>query len=114
MPVPLPRLVFGSLLRRWNAYAPVALPENETLRFATEALAITRYRLQTRSVPLKNGGLRIGAIGEAAYRAIPYDRYWMSVMHVLASFALFAGVGAGTTVGLGQARLQPAEAPKRP
>ncbi len=105
VPFPLPRLVFGSLVRRWNAYAPIAVPEEETLRFATEAMAVSYYRLQTRSAPLKNGGLRIGAIGEASYRAIPYDRYWRSVVQVLASFALFAGVGAGTTMGLGQARL---------
>jgi len=111
VPFPLPRLVFGSLLHRWNAYAPVALPAEETLRFATEAVAVTRYRLQTRSVPLKNGGLRIGAVGEAVYRAIPFDRYWMSMMQVLASFALFSGVGAGATMGLGQARLLEDSAP---
>ena len=111
VPFPLPRLVFGSLLQRWNAYAPVALPADETLRFATEAIAVTRYRLQTRTAPLKNGGLRIGAVGEADYRAIPYDRYWMSVTQVLASFALFAGIGAGATMGLGQARLLEAPCP---
>lgn len=106
MPFPLPHLVFGSLLQRWNAYAPVALPK-ETHRFAAEAMAVTRYRLHTRSVPLKAGGLRIGAVGEVTYRALPYDRYWMSVLQSLAAFARFAGIGAGTTMGLGQARWVP-------
>ena len=103
VPFPLPHLTFNSLLQRWNAYAPLALPA-ETRRFAAEALAVTRYHLQTRSVPLKSGGLRIGAVGEITYRALPYDRYWMSVIQTLAAFARFAGVGAGTTMGLGQVR----------
>jgi CRISPR-associated endoribonuclease Cas6 len=103
MPVPLPALVFGSLVDRWNAFAPLAFPA-EVKRYAEECLAITRYKLETRSAPLKEGGLRVGAVGQIAYTTLTYDRYWMSILHVLASFALFAGVGAGTTMGLGQCR----------
>jgi CRISPR-associated endoribonuclease Cas6 len=43
-------------------------------------------------------------VGDVTYTSINYDRYWMSVMAVLARFALFSGVGASTTMGLGQAR----------
>ncbi len=106
VPFPLPGLTFNSLLQRWNAYAPIVLPP-ETRRFASEAIAVTRYNLQTRSIPLKAGGLRIGAVGEVTYRALPYDRYWMSVIQTLVAFARFAGIGAGTTMGLGQARWKP-------
>ncbi len=103
VPVPLPELVFGSLLERWNAFAPIAFPP-EAKRYAAECLAISRYRLSTRVVPLKAGGLRVGAVGQATYTALNYDRYWMSVIGVLAAFALFSGVGAGTGLGLGQCR----------
>ena len=32
------------------------------------------------------------------------DRYWLAVLSVLAAFALYSGVGAMTTMGMGQAR----------
>ena len=103
VPAPLPSLVFGGLLERWNAFAPVALPV-ETRRFAEECLALGAYRLSTRMMAVKEGGGRVGAVGEARYTAVNHDRYWLSVINLLADFALFAGVGAGTSMGLGQAR----------
>jgi len=103
VPLPLPELVFGSLLERWNAFAPLALPA-EVKRYAAECLAISRYDLATRPVPGKEGGLRVGAVGQITYATLNYDRYWMSILHALAAFALYAGVGVGTTSGLGQCR----------
>lgn len=103
VPVPLPAMVFGSLLDKWNAFAPVAFPP-ELRRYAEECLALSAYQLQTRSVPVKEGGLRVGAVGTARFVATNYDRYWLSLINVLADFALFAGAGAGTTMGLGQCR----------
>jgi CRISPR-associated endoribonuclease Cas6 len=103
MPVPMPNWVFRSLLEKWNQFAPVALPP-ETQRFADECLAFTAYRLKTQMLPLKEGGLRAGAVGLVRYTALNADRYWLSVLHLLADFALFAGVGAGTGWGLGQCR----------
>ncbi len=108
VPLPLPGLVFGSLLERWNAFAPVAFPA-EARRYAEECLALGGYTLRTRAVPVKEGGLRVGMVGQARYTAISYDRYWMSLIHLLADFAFFAGVGAGTTTGLGQCRKLRAE-----
>ncbi len=104
VPVPLPELVFGSLLKRWNAFAPVAFPE-EAKRYAEACLAIARYELRTRTVPMKAGGKRPGAVGRVTYSTLNYDRYWMGVMETLAAFARFAGVGAGVTLGMGQCRL---------
>jgi len=103
LPLPLPGLVFGSLLERWNACAPIAFPP-EVKRYAEECLAINRFDLQSRPVPAKSGGLRIGFTGQVGYTALHYDRYWMSVLHTLAAFALFSSVGAGTSQGLGQCR----------
>ena len=106
-PLPLPDLVFGSLLERWNRFAPAALPE-EARRYAAECLAISRFELRSRSVPLKGSGLRVGAAGLATYASLNADRYWLSLMHALAAYALFAGVGAGAGLGFGQCRCLPA------
>lgn len=103
VPLPIPELVFGSLLERWNASAPVAFPP-ETRRYAVECLAVSRYDLTTRSVAAKEGAQRIGASGRVSFTTFRYDRYWMGVLHVLAAFSRFAGLGAGVSYGLGQCR----------
>jgi len=104
IPLPLPDLVFNSLLQRWNAYAPLAFPE-EVRRYAAECLQISAYRLNSAAVRTQEDALRIGGVGQVTFTARPYDRYWMSIIHTLAQFALYAGVGASTTMGLGQARM---------
>lgn len=102
-PLPLPELLFNSLLERWNAFATLSFPA-ETRRFAAECLALSRFKLESRSVPLKRGALRIGAVGLASYIALKQDRYWLGVLHTLAEFALFSGVGQGVSAGMGQCR----------
>ena len=103
MPMPLPDLVFGSLVERWNRFSPLALSP-EIRRFGAEMLALTRYRLQSRPVTQKNGALRIGGVGTATYRALGGDRYWLATMQMLAEFARYSGVGVQTATGMGQAR----------
>ena len=103
MPLPLPDLVFGSLVDRWNTFSPLALSP-EMRRFGAEMLALTRYRLQSRPVQQKNGALRIGGVGTASYRALGGDRYWLATMQMLAEFARYSGVGVQTATGMGQAR----------
>lgn len=103
MPLPLPDLLFGSLVERWNAFSPLALSP-DVRRFAAEMLALTRYRLESRPVVQKEGALRIGGVGTATYRALGRDRYWLAAMRVLAEFARYSGVGVQTTTGMGQAR----------
>ena len=102
-PLPLPELVFGSLLERWNSFAPAALPL-EVRRYAAECLNISRFKLRSQAVALKEGGLRIGSVGEVTYTSANFDRYWMSLVNGLAAFAQFSGVGAGISAGLGQCR----------
>lgn len=103
-PLPTASLVFNSLIEKWNAFAPLALMP-ELRRYAEECLAVSRFDLESRPVPLKEGGLRIGAVGQITFTATTFDRFWLGQIHALAAFALYAGIGAGTSYGLGQARL---------
>ncbi|ACL26292.1 CRISPR-associated endoribonuclease Cas6 [Chloroflexus aggregans] len=111
MPLPLPDLVFGSLLEQWNASAELALPD-EVRRYATECLAISRFDLRSVAVPTSGGAIQIGALGRCTYRAMTGDRYWRACIDVLAAFAFYSGVGAGTARGFGQTRLVPAPHPE--
>ena len=103
VPLPIPGLVFGSLLERWNAFAPLAL-HPALKRYAAECVGIERYSLHTRALPFKEGGLRIGFVGRCAYRLLRRDPFWMSQMQLLADACLYLGVGYQTAIGLGQAR----------
>lgn len=101
VPLPLPELVFGSLLERWNAFAPLRL--DEVRGYAAEALAVSRYRLATRLVAV-GGGKQVGFVGECEYTALRADPYGLRQAHLLADFGFYAGVGHKTTMGLGRAR----------
>lgn len=103
-PLPTAPLVFNSLLEKWNAFAPLAFAP-ELRRYAETCLAVSRFDLKSRPVPLKDGGLRIGAVGSVSFTATNFDRFWLGQIHALAAFARFSGLGAGTAQGLGQARL---------
>ncbi len=103
IPHPLPDLVFGSLLSKWNKFAPIELPP-ELKRFSAECLATSHFRLNTRTVNVK-GSNRPGAEGIVRFVATNRDRYWLSCLQVLAQFSRYCGLGAGTTMGLGQCRV---------
>lgn len=103
VPVPLPNLVFGSLVDRWNTFSPVTLSP-EVRRFGEEMVALSNYRLESQVVPQKGGTPLIGGVGRATYTALGGDRYWLATMQMLADFALFSGVGVKTTIGMGQVR----------
>ena len=103
VPVPLPNLVFGSLVERWNHFSPVTLSP-EMRRFADEVVALSNYEFRSRTVDQKGRGAIIGGVGRATYSALSGDRYWLASMQMLADFALYSGVGVKTTTGMGQVR----------
>jgi CRISPR-associated endoribonuclease Cas6 len=101
--LPLPRLVFSSLWERWQRYAPVPL-ETALLETLVTDVDIARYKLQTQMMDF--GSYRqLGFVGECEFfvrKCVSEEVMWG--LQVLVDFALFAGVGYKTTMGLGQAR----------
>lgn len=110
LPMPLPGLVFAHLKETWNTFAPVALPD-ELDRYAEDCLALAGFSLRSRTVPVKQGRLHNGAVGTTRYHALTADRYWLSLVHLLAEYAFFAGAGAHLTLGLGMCRKLPSASP---
>jgi len=102
-PLPLPSLVFGSLLDKWNAFAPLPLPAE--LRESIGELVVSTFELRSCAVPTKGGALQIGAVGRCGYSAPRSDSAWLAGIDLLARFAFYSGVGAGTARGFGQTRL---------
>jgi len=108
-PFPFPALVFGSLIDRWNTFNEVRL-HPDTRRFAEEGIETRHHRIHTNRVILDmDGQVRhiSGFQGQCHFSILRGDRYWQGVIHTLAKYAFYAGVGAHTTMGLGQVRLTP-------
>lgn len=96
-PFPLPELVFFSLQRRWNVFAP------EALKFDVipwQGL-VSAYNLETHALKME-GGAEIGAKGWVRYRF--RDAEQARIANILAHFAFFAGVGRKTSMGMGQTK----------
>jgi CRISPR-associated endoribonuclease Cas6 len=110
-PLPTPELVFGSLLDKWNTLAPLPLPD-EIRAFAAEHIAISGFDMRSATVPIKNGAFQTGAVGRCVYTTTRRDHSWSAAIDLLARFAFYSGVGAGTARGFGQVRL-PAIDPAR-
>lgn len=107
-PLALPTLVFGSLAEKWELFSPIVLQPN-LREFAKFAMTIGRFSLKSRLVMLQEGVMVNGAIGYAAYRALHYDRYWLSILAMLAEYAFYSGVGRYTSLGMGRVRQQVVE-----
>ena len=105
LPLPVPKLVFGGLLDRWNRFSPLPLslkaPRLERL------VGLSSHRLRSRT--FHDGRSAIpGFVGVSEYRilrsATPDEQ---RAVQVLAEFARFAGVGRKTTHGMGLVRVLP-------
>jgi len=98
-PLPLPELVFGSLLRRWNAFAP---HDCKFQPVEWKAL-VSACELKTHALKME-GGAEIGVQGSVRYRFLEAEQ--AKIATTLAHFAFFAGVGRKTSMGMGQVKLE--------
>lgn len=104
LPFPLPESLVKSWLRRWQAFAPLALPQEELLTWARSNLAVSAYRLQTQ--PAREGErLRVGCVGQMTLRALDMPPYLRAAVDLLAGYSFYCGSGSHTAQGMGQTRL---------
>ena len=97
---PSPRLVFNSLLGRWNQYSPESL--KLSLPNPDDLVTPQTYKLSTRVVDFGSYQER-GFVGTCQYALLPNaDDDLIKTFAILSEFAYFAGVGAKTTMGMGQ------------
>ncbi|ADI13569.1 CRISPR-associated endoribonuclease Cas6 [Truepera radiovictrix] len=100
-PLPEPRLVLGSLIERWNLYAPLAVPSEVASRL-TEGCVPRFFELRSRTVYAHDPFT--GFLGRVTFHlrgASADEAHWLAI---LGRFAFYSGVGAKTTLGFGQVR----------
>lgn len=108
---PEPKLVWDSLVRTWNLYAPPVLHiDKHALReFVVQQVTISDYRLATSKVAYTEV-IQKGFQGTCTYQ-IKDNQSYASQVATLAAFALYAGIGSKTARGMGQARMLAATRP---
>lgn len=103
LPFPLPESLVNSWLRRWQAFAPVALPDEELKQWARTNLAVSAFNLHT--LPAREGEhLRVGCVGTMTLRALDTPPYLRGALDLLAAYSFYCGSGSHTSQGLGQTR----------
>lgn len=114
VPLPLPDLVFGSLLRNWNQFSSSSFVEANLLKeMCSHHLEMTHHRITSQFVRLvfqrDDGQYRTttfpGFVGSCSFRLVElHDRNIIKTLNALADFAFYSGVGAKTTMGFGVAK----------
>jgi CRISPR-associated endoribonuclease Cas6 len=107
VPLPEPELVFGSLRKRWNTFAPPPMAlERELSEYAAESVVVKQYQIETKMQHYGRSP-QVGFLGRVTYVAMgrgeKAERFRRQI-NLLADFAFYSGVGYKTTQGMGQCR----------
>lgn len=105
LPLPLPRNVFHSYLRRWNLFSGEGVPQEEFLEWIDDRVVIRRHQLQSVKVAAGKRGSVTGFIGAITYSLTHQARENSSfhdLFFSLGRFAPYCGTGHKTTFGLGE------------
>ena len=104
--------VFGSLLRRWNHHSGLEFPtdilENiqpSQFEIRTEMATDPRDQFQHTGAKVNPSNHFTGCVGKVTYRILGRaDELKIKRLNTLADFALYAGVGRKTPMGMGVTR----------
>ncbi|MGZ3610993.1 MAG: CRISPR system precrRNA processing endoribonuclease RAMP protein Cas6, partial [Ktedonobacteraceae bacterium] len=104
---PEPILLWDSLMRSWNRYAPDVLQIDKTAMrdFVTHNVTVSDYNLHTTCLYFPKYAQK-GFIGTCSYSIQETSNACAPQLSALAEFARYSGVGYKTTMGMGQTRIE--------
>ncbi|NET32729.1 MAG: CRISPR-associated endoribonuclease Cas6 [Cyanothece sp. SIO1E1] len=113
--MPTPERVFGSLLRRWNHYSSLEFStdilanlQDSYFDLHTEIAVDPRSQFQHTGARVNPCNQFIGCVGKVTFQILGnVDPVTIKQLNALADFALYAGVGRKTPMGMGMARRLP-------
>ncbi len=103
---PTPDMFFGSVEARWRqlTHLPSPMTNKELREYVHETVVISKFNVKTK-LHHYWGNPQIGGIGQITYELRDTANTQMTgFLNVLADFAFYSGVGAKTTMGMGQVR----------
>lgn len=110
--MPTPERVFSSLLRRWNHYSGIEISPDilaavrpSYFDIRTEVVKDPREQFQHTGAKTSFCNHFTGCVGKVTYQILgQVDVLMIKQLNALADFALYAGVGRKTTMGMGITR----------
>jgi CRISPR-associated endoribonuclease Cas6 len=110
--LPTPTSVFGSLLRRWNHHSGIEFPsaiidalQPSYFNIRTEVVQDPRAQFQHTGARVNPCNQFMGCIGKVTFQILGnVDSETIKQLNTLADFALYAGVGRKTPMGMGMTR----------
>lgn len=97
--LPTPSLVFQSLLRRWNRYSNITFPES-----IIDHIYPSLFDIQT-AIAIDSRSKFIGCLGTVVFQILgEVEPTVIKQINSLADYALYAGVGRKTPMGMGMVR----------
>uniref|UniRef100_B8HZK9 CRISPR-associated protein Cas6 n=1 Tax=Cyanothece sp. (strain PCC 7425 / ATCC 29141) TaxID=395961 RepID=B8HZK9_CYAP4 len=107
LPLPWPRNVFHSYLRRWNDFSGQPIEQDPFLDWVDDAVVILRHQLQSQKVQAGKRGSVTGFTGKVEFGLSPTaeeNPEYEQLLFALGQLAPYCGTGHKTTFGLGQTR----------
>jgi CRISPR-associated endoribonuclease Cas6 len=105
LPLPWPRNVFHSYLRRWNHFSGQTVPQDAFLDWVDDHVIIQRHQLQSMKVAAGKRGAVTGFTGAVTYaldrKAQAHGEFY-PLFFALGRLAPYCGTGHKTTFGLGE------------
>ena len=110
--LPTAERVFGSLLRRWNYYSGIEFPkeivgvvQDSSFDVRTEVASDPRGQFQHTGAKTNPCNSFTGCVGRVTFQLLgKVDSTTIQQLNALADFALYAGVGRKTPMGMGMGR----------
>ena len=105
LPLPWPRNVFHSYLRRWNHFSGESIDQDAFLNWIDDHVIVQRHQIQSVKVAAGKRGSVTGFTGAVTYgldrKAVEQPEF-EHLFWVLGQFAPYCGTGHKTTFGLGE------------
>ena len=97
------KIMYRGLLKKYNKYSDYEM--NEKMMEEVNRIEILEKEIKTRKVKMKNGYF-IGFVGKVRLRFNQEREDVVKAFNVLNEFAYYSGVGAKTTMGFGQIKVE--------
>ncbi|MGE5655210.1 MAG: CRISPR-associated endoribonuclease Cas6 [Actinomycetota bacterium] len=107
-PLPVPKNLFHSYLRRWNSFSGIPIPQDDFLNWIEETVIIHRHKLESAKVTAgKKGSVTgfTGAVELGLSKKADENADFAPYFYALSRLAPYCGTGHKTTFGLGQTRM---------
>jgi CRISPR-associated endoribonuclease Cas6 len=100
--LPNPENIFKSLVKRWNKYSNILIPEDE---LPLDSLFPSFFKIETAIIEDYSNNKSIGCIGNMSYQYLGnIETQKTKYLNVLADYSLYCGLGKKTTMGMGMVR----------